>query len=80
MSTTIQPGIYDPNFRDENVTVSTEDALRMMERLAREEGILVGPSSGANVFAAHRLAQSLENGGCVVTILCDNGERYLEGR
>lgn len=80
MNTAIQPGIYDPTFGDGNVSVSTEDALLMTERLAREEGILVGPSSGANVFAAHRLASTMENSGCVVTILCDNGERYLEGR
>lgn len=80
MATALQPGIYDPGFGEGNVTVSTEDAQTMVGRLAHEEGIVVGPSSGANVFAAHRLASTLENRGCVVTILCDDGERYLEGR
>ena len=45
---------------------------------AREEGLLVGASSGANVFAALRLAQSLPRGSVVVTILCDGGEKYLD--
>jgi cysteine synthase B len=49
----------------------------MMTLLAREEGVLVGPSSGANVFAALRLARMLPSGSVVVTILCDGGDRYL---
>jgi cysteine synthase A len=51
-------------------------AERMARRLAREEGLLVGPSSGANVHAACEVAAQLK-GGNVVTILCDSGERYL---
>ena len=78
MATAIVPGIYDPGLADENVEVATEDAQEMVRRLAREEGLLVGTSSGANVFAALRLARSLPDGSIVVTILCDGGERYIE--
>jgi cysteine synthase B len=72
------PGIYDPSLADENVQVATEDALRMRQRLAREEGLFVGPSSGANVFAALRLARTLSKEAVIVTILCDGGEKYIE--
>jgi cysteine synthase B len=78
MATALVPGIYDPALADENVEVSTEDGQAMVRRLAREEGLLVGTSSGANVFAALRLALSLPAGSVVVTILCDGAERYLE--
>jgi cysteine synthase len=62
---------------DEVIEVSTEDAQAMMKQLARKQGLLVGPSSGANVFAATKLARSLRIPAVVVTILCDGGERYL---
>jgi S-sulfo-L-cysteine synthase (O-acetyl-L-serine-dependent) len=78
MATALVPGIYDPAVADENVEVSTEAGQAMAHRLAREEGLLVGPSSGANVFAALRLALSLPRGSVVVTILCDGGERYVD--
>jgi S-sulfo-L-cysteine synthase (O-acetyl-L-serine-dependent) len=78
METALVPGIYDPTLADANVEVETEDAQAMVRRLAREEGLFVGTSSGANVFAALRLAQTLEPGSVVVTILCDGGERYLD--
>lgn len=78
MATALVPGIYDPALADENVVVATEDGQSMARRLAREEGLLVGTSSGANVFAALRLAESLAEGSVVVTILCDGGERYGE--
>ncbi len=71
------PGIYDSSQADEQSAVETEAALLMKHRLAREEGLFVGPSSGANVFAAIRLARTLPAGAVVVTILCDGGERYL---
>ncbi|PYS49763.1 MAG: cysteine synthase [Acidobacteria bacterium] len=77
MKTAIVPGIYDSTLADENVEVSTEDAQAMTRRLAREEGLFVGVSSGANVFAALRLAHGLPRGSVVVTILCDGGSRYL---
>src|SRR5882672_5709805 len=78
MASALVPGIYDPALADENVEVSTGDGQEMARRLAREEGLLVGTSSGANVFAALRLALSLPEGSVVVTILCDGGERYAE--
>lgn len=78
MGTAVVPGIYDDALADDQVVVATEDALAMVARLAREEGLLVGPSSGANVFAALRLARDLPPDSVVVTILCDRGERYSE--
>jgi len=77
MPTAITPGIFDQSLVSETLEVSTEDALLMTGRLAREQGIFVGPSSGANVFAARRLAASLRPPAVVVTVLCDGGERYL---
>ena len=79
MATAKKPGIYDPSLVSETLEVATEDAILMIGKLAREEGLLVGPSSGANVFAAWRLAASLQRPAVVVTVLCDGGERYLEG-
>jgi S-sulfo-L-cysteine synthase (O-acetyl-L-serine-dependent) len=78
MATARVPGIYDPALADENVEVATEDAQRMTLRLAQEEGLFVGTSSGANVFAALRLARTLRRESLVVTILCDGGEKYVE--
>ena len=71
------PGIYDHSLADEHQTVDTESSLLMTQRLAKEEGLFVGPSSGANVFAAVELARELSPGSVVVTILCDGGEKYL---
>ncbi len=76
MATALVPGIYDPGLADESVEVTTEDGQEMTRRLAQEEGLLVGTSSGANVFAALRLARSLPAGSVVVTVLCDGAERY----
>lgn len=72
------PGIYDAKLADENVTVSTEDAHIMMKRLAREEGLFVGPSSAAATVATLRVAETLER--CVlVTVFADDGTKYLAG-
>jgi cysteine synthase B len=79
MATSVVPGIYDPLLADARVQVETEEAQGMMKLLAQEEGLMVGPSSGANVFAALRLARTLPSGSVVVTILCDGAERYLSG-
>lgn len=77
MATAIVPGIYDRSLADEEVEVETPAAQEMTRRLAREEGLLVGVSAGANVFAALRLARTLAAGSVVVTILCDAGTRYM---
>ena len=70
------PQILDRSIIDRVLEVTDVAAERMARRLAREEGLLVGPSSGANVHAACEIAAELK-GGNVVTILCDSGERYL---
>jgi cysteine synthase len=62
---------------EEIIKVEDEEALLMKKRLALEEGLLVGVSAGANVWAALRVAASLGAGKNVVTVLCDTGERYL---
>ena len=77
MATALTPGIYDPSLVTETLEVATEDALLITGKLAREEGLLVGPSSGANVFAAWRVGLSSLEPAVVVTVLCDGGERYL---
>jgi cysteine synthase B len=76
MPTALVPGIYDPKLADENLEVATEEAHRMVLRLAREEGLMVGVSSGANMVAALRVASRLKEG-VVVTIFCDSAARYL---
>jgi len=72
----IVPGIYDPSLADEIAEVSTDDAYAMVKRLAREEGLMVGVSTGANVVAALRVAEMLD-AGAVVTVLCDGAAKYL---
>ena len=77
MPTAMTPGIFDERLVTETLEVATEDALLMTSKLARQAGLLVGPSSGANVLAAWRVAAALREPGVVVTVLCDGGERYL---
>ena len=78
METAIVPGIYREQLADEELFVRTEDAQAMARRLAREEGLLVGPSGGASVAAAIRVAGRLGPEALVVTFLPDGGERYLD--
>ncbi|HJM75408.1 MAG TPA: cysteine synthase A [Dehalococcoidia bacterium] len=71
------PSVLNPDIYDEVIAVRDEDACEMTERLTKEEGLLVGISSGANVWAAVQVACELGPGKRVVTMLCDTGERYL---
>jgi cysteine synthase A len=72
------PGVLDTSVYDEVITCTADDAFAMSRRLAREEGILVGISAGANVWASLEVARRPESAGkTIVTFLCDTGERYL---
>ncbi len=72
------PDNLNKDILDEVLQVGNEEAMEMSRRLAKEEGLLVGISAGANVVAAIRVAQRPENAGkMIVTVLCDVGERYL---
>lgn len=72
------PTVLDRDLLDDVITVDDEVALKMAERLGREEGILSGISSGANVWAAIEVAKRPEmEGKRVVTVICDSGERYM---
>jgi cysteine synthase B len=76
METAIVPGIYEPSLADEEVEVGTEEAHAMVKRLARREGWFVGISSAANVVAAMRVAEGIDEG-VIVTILADDASKYL---
>jgi cysteine synthase B len=76
METAMVPAIYDPSLADEDLRVSTEAAHTMVRRLAREEGLLVGISSGAALAAALQVAGRLDEG-VVVTVFPDGAEKYL---
>ena len=80
MASSLVPPIYDPSVPDEIFRVTTEDGWDMADLLAAKEGLHVGHSSGANVFAAVKTAEGLQRagkGGCVVVIVCDRGDRYF---
>lgn len=76
MASSIVPGIYHPEILDGVLPVATEAGYAMAERLAKEEGLCVGHSSGGNVASAIEVASRLQEG-VVVTILCDHGDRYV---
>lgn len=76
LDSALVPSIYDPSFPDGVVEVPTEDAYTMVRRLAREEGLLVGMSSGAALAAAARLAGEVGEG-VIVTVFPDSADRYL---
>lgn len=69
--------LWDPNVIDEIATVSTQEAKAMARRLAREEALLAGTSTGANVVAALRVAERLGADATVVSVMCDSGIKYL---
>lgn len=80
LPSSLVPAIHDAGGYDETFRVTTEDGWDMADRLAQEEALHVGHSSGANIFAAVEIAKRLhreQQGGCVVTIVCDRGDRYF---
>jgi len=77
MESAIVPGIYDSSLADEDVRVGTEESYEMTRRLAQEEGLLVGISSGANLAGALKIARK---DAVIVVVFCDGGERYLSER
>ena len=79
MNSAIVPGFYDPDLADENIEVSTEYAQRMVKRLAKEEGLLVGLSSGAVLAAVVRIAGKLKSG-LIVVIFADSAHKYFDQR
>jgi cysteine synthase B len=79
MPTAMVPEIYDARIADDNVWMPTEEAQAIVRRVAREEGVFVGPSGGAALSAALRVGREAP-GSVIVTILPDSGERYLSDR
>ncbi len=79
MESAIVPPIYDPSLADEDERAGTEDSFTLTRRLATEEGLLVGISSGAALSVGLRVAARLD-AGVVVMIFCDGGEKYLSER
>ena len=82
MATAIVPRIYDSKLADEDISVRTEDAQRLVKRLAREEGILAGVSSGGAFWACMDIARRLPRGerAVIVMVFPDSGEKYLTER
>jgi S-sulfo-L-cysteine synthase (O-acetyl-L-serine-dependent) len=77
METAVVPEIYDAELADENLEISTEEAYSMILQVKEKEGLILSPSSAANLVGAIRVASTLENG-MVVTLLPDNGDKYGE--
>ncbi|HET8924187.1 MAG TPA: cysteine synthase family protein [Candidatus Acidoferrum sp.] len=82
MPTAMRPAIYDDTIADENLTVSTEDAYRMVKQLAHEEGLLVSPSSAAALLGSFDLASRIpkKENAVVVTVFADSASKYLNER
>jgi cysteine synthase B len=77
LETATVPGIYDSSVADENLEISTEEAYEMIVQVKEKEGLLLSPSSAANLVGAIKVASALEKG-IVVTLLPDNGDKYGE--
>jgi cysteine synthase B len=82
MPTALVPKIYDETLADENLEISTEEAYRMVKRLAREEGLLVSPSAAAAMVGCFQVAKKLGAGkpAVIVTVFADNASKYLSER
>jgi cysteine synthase B len=82
MASAIVPKIYDSTLADENIEIATEASYKMVKRVAREEGLLVGISAGAAIVGCLDVASNLKKGqqATIVTILCDSGDKYLSER
>jgi cysteine synthase B len=82
MGTAIRPAIYDEEIADENLEIGTEDAYRMVKRIAREEGLMVSPSAAAAVVGCLRIAQGLasDEHAVIVTVFADSASKYLTER
>lgn len=82
MPTALVPKIYDSSLADENLEISTEDAYRMVKRLAREEGLLVSPSAAAALVGCFEVAKKAEGGeaALIVTVFADDASKYLSER
>src|SRR5438270_3584971 len=82
METAIRPGIYDDRLADENLPVSTEEAYRLVKRLAREEGLLVSPSSAAALLGCFQVAKRIpeQQHAVMVTVFADSASKYLNER
>ena len=77
LETAIVPGIYDPGVADENLEISTEEAYEMIIQVKEKKGLMLSPSSAANLVGAIRVASAIEKG-VIVTLLPDNGDKYGE--
>src|SRR5438309_5320287 len=82
MATALRPAIYDDTLADENLEVSTEEAYRLVKRLAREEGLLVSPSAAAALLGCFAVAKTVPRGkkANIVTIFADSASKYLSER
>ena len=77
MDTAIVPGIYDPSIAYKNIEVSTEEAYEMIRAAKKHEGLLLSPSSAANIAGALKVIDEIDEG-VVVTVLPDNADKYSE--
>lgn len=77
LETAIVPQFYDPNLADQNLEISTDEAFEMIKSVAKREGLLISPSSAANLVGAIKVAEQIDKG-TIVTIFPDNAEKYKE--
>ena len=82
MQTALRPAIYDDTLADENLEVSTEQAYRLVKRIAREEGLLVSPSAAAALLGCFQVAKGLatDERAVIVTVFADSASKYLTER